>query len=118
MADEQNIEDWFREPNDQAYIKTEERTGPPLEYVAEKMASSLTWLHATVISMRATETDGRHVMTLQYALKYEIVAYLGLMNMLALVNDDDFDERILNMNKDQFEEWLVRIRHEGTVTGV
>ncbi len=68
--------------------------------------------------MRASDGTERYLSTLQYALKYEIVAFLGLMNMLALVNDDDFDERILNMNKDQFEEWLVRIRHEGTVTGV
>ena len=44
MAEEHNdIDDWFQEPNADAYIKTEERTGPPLDYIAEKMRRCTTF---------------------------------------------------------------------------
>ena len=117
--DNHDIESWFREPNDDAYTKTEERTGPPLEYVSEKIENSLKSLHRAIFSIRAEEADtGATILSmLSYAFKSQLVAYLALMNMLALVNESDFDDRILNMSQDEFDDWIGRIRQQGSVTG-
>jgi hypothetical protein len=47
-----NPDDWFREPNDGAYETTKERTGPPLDYVAEKLRSSLKACHKLVAALK------------------------------------------------------------------
>ena len=50
-----NPDDWFREPNDDAYVKTEQRTGPPLEYVAENLRRCLEACHILVKSLDKSE---------------------------------------------------------------
>ena len=43
-----NPNDFFRPPNDNAYEADELRTGPPLDYVAEKFRHCLECLHCTI----------------------------------------------------------------------
>jgi hypothetical protein len=45
IDDLHSLGDLFSDPNGPAYQKTETRTGPPLEYVAEKLRSCLCDLH-------------------------------------------------------------------------
>jgi hypothetical protein len=40
-----DLGDQFREPNGPAYVKREEREGPALSYVQEKIANSLRAMH-------------------------------------------------------------------------
>ena len=45
------------------------------------------------------------------------MSYLALNNMLALTNDNDFDDRLLAYSREEFKEWLDRIDQAGSVTG-
>ena len=109
-----NPDDWFRDPNDGAYEKTEERTGPPLEYVAEKMRRSLHSCHELVINLKGDERLSFHASA---AFRYGTISYLGLQNMLALINEGELFARLEQYSSDDFSEWLDRIDQEGSVTG-
>ncbi len=45
-------DDFFRPPNDNAYKTDEVRTGPPLNYVAEKVRHNLEALHSLIHDIR------------------------------------------------------------------
>jgi len=128
-----DFDDLFTDPNGPAYQKTEERTGLPLSYVAEKIRHSLESLHQLNVAIEKVPDDipapGKWVEAtpslkeaylrspVQHAFHYGLVGYLALFNLLALANDHNLAKRLLKMSRDDFSEWLERIAAEGSVTG-
>lgn len=127
-------DDFFRPPNDAAYEADELRSGPPLEYVAEKFRHNLEAVHNLIHDIRQRLPDdlsmgesssgpsvsvkGDFLLpTACYAFHSAIVGYLALNNMLALANDNGLDDRLLAYSRDEFKEWLDRIDQSGSVTG-
>ena len=129
--------DWeaiLGDSNGPAYQKTEERHGPPLEYVAEKARHSLEHLHEV---LRLTEEHARGglsrpeapngtavspmhgslLTSTRAAFHYGLVAYLALENMLNLANDHNLVDRLLHMSTTEFRSWLEAVGAEGSVTG-
>lgn len=81
-------------PNDEAYEKQEVRSGPPLDYVAEKFRHCLEGLHGAIRDIgRGPQTDPATTdagqddligFQAKYAFHSAVVGYLALHNMLAL----------------------------------
>ena len=133
MEEDKEDDDFFADSNGAAYLRTEERTGPPLTYVAEKIRHSLESLHQLNLAIEKVPDDvpapGKWVEATpslkdaylrspaQHAFHYGLVGYLALFNLLALANDHNLVERLLRMSRDEFTEWLERIAAEGSVTG-
>jgi hypothetical protein len=44
------------------------------------------------------------------------VSYLALNNILALANDREIEQRLLDMSREDFKRWLDDIDREGSVT--
>ena len=115
--------DWYRGPNDDAYVHSEERTGPPLDYVASKLRQNLEWTHQTLVALRehGDNIELKGGMSVHWhvavAFHYAVKSYLALQNMLALANDDKLYQRLEGYTKDEFRDWLDRIQHQGSVTG-
>jgi hypothetical protein len=112
----------FRDPNDGAYEKDEVRTGPPLSYVAEKLRRAAELMHFLTNRLNAIEElDSEQKSNLlsqaRGSLRYQLTGYLALNNMLALVNDQGFFERIESYSYDDFNDWLDRINQQGSVSG-
>lgn len=95
--------------NGPAYQRSELRVGPPLDYVAEKLRSSLTCLHK-LASIEAPHEDARP------AFYYALVSYLALNNMLAAANPPGFSDRLAKMKPDAFDQWLNAIDRGGSVS--
>ena len=120
-----NPDDWFRGSNDEAYEKIEERTGVPLDYVAEKLRKSVEASHQVLAAVRRVDQEppkGEEPeislrLHASLAFQYGITSYLALMNMLALANDSDVFERLAHYSKEEFKDWLERIHQQGSVTG-
>ena len=120
-------DDFFRPPNDNAYETDELRTGPPLDYVAEKFRYCLEGLHGTIHEIErgsrtesvTTDANQDDLVGFQatYAFRSAIVGYLALKNMLALANDNDLSGRLSLYSRDEFKNWLDRIDQGGSVTG-
>ena len=114
MAD--NNDDLYRGPNDNAYEKGQVRSGPPLEYVAEKFRHSLEATHHLLTELR--QTNGESLLfSARYAFHSQLTGYLALNNLLALANDNNLPQRVEGYSTEQFKEWLDRIDQEGSVTG-
>ncbi len=118
----EDIEKWFKEPNDDAYVKTEERTGPPLAYVAEKLRTSLEANHFLVrvlahVSIGKDPEESQIHLHALIAFRSQIIGYLALKNMLALANDNDLSRRLSSYSREEFRDWLDRIDQGGSVTG-
>ena len=111
----EGLEGIFGDPNGPAYQKRETRVGPPLEYVQEKLGRSLQKLHALSRSLASADEATR--LHSEHAFHYGLVAYLALINMLALANDADLADRLLTYNRSEFDDWLRRIEAGGSVTG-
>ena len=120
-----NPDDWFRGSNDSAYEMTEERTGVPLDYVAEKLRKSVEASHQVLNTIgrinQNAPTDAEQVKSLQMhallAFQYGLTSYLALMNMLALANESNVFERLAHYSREEFRDWLSRIQQQGSVTG-
>lgn len=127
-----DLADILGDSNGPAYRKTEERTGPPLEYVGEKLESALLachdLLHLTqerdgqpqpaqgeVVTGPRGQAD-RLLATAMLAFHYALVSYLALYNMLHLANVPGLPERLAATGHTQFREWLSRVTAEGSVT--
>jgi hypothetical protein len=129
-------DDWgeiLGDSNGPAYQKTELRSGPPLEYVAEKLCHSLEQLHGLLVSIEKPVPDERTppagtpcaaslrrdglVSAARAAFYYGLVSYLALQNMLSLANDHDLLGRLIAMPAPDFSRWLEVITAEGSVTG-
>ena len=126
--------DFFRPPNDNAYEADELRTGPPLDYVAEKVRHNLEALHRLIYDIQnkvpedlsvgqmpaettASVRDELLLPSAHYAFRSAIVGYLALKNMLALANDNDLSTRLSSYSREEFKDWLDRIDQGGSVTG-
>ena len=105
-----------REPNDDAYLN-EERVGPPLEYVAEKLRHSLEAIHPLLAALRKTAGGDSPLFSARYAFHSQLTGYLALNNLLALASDNNLSERLEGHTAEQFKEWLDRIDQQGSVTG-
>ena len=119
--------------NGPALRKTEERTGPPLEYVGEKLEAALVASHEVLESMLQYLPDelpqpagpGSALPTKRDALlspawlafRYGLVSYLALYNMLNLANVPGLPERLAAMSPPKFRQWLDNVTSEGSVTG-
>ena len=129
-----STDEFFRPPNDGAYEADELRTGPPLDYVAEKFRHNLEALHRLIydIQNRVPEDlsveqpppesavsvrDEFLLPSAHYAFRSGIVGYLALKNMLALANDNDLSSRLSSYSREEFRDWLDRIDQGGSVTG-
>ena len=112
-----DLGDLYSDPNGPAYQGTQQRTGPPLEYVAEKLRRSLERLHELRAEAHGTAgVEPTLERAAQGAFYYAAVAYLALHNMLALANPPEFTDRLLAMSHAEFGEWLDGIDQEGSVT--
>ncbi len=129
-ADEfDGLEGLYADPNGPAYQQTETRSGPPLDYVADKLSESLRALHrlhsqlqTLAARMTADSTLGPDSMAedlvygVEAAFHQACVSYLALQNMLAHANPPEFAERLLAMDRDEFDGWLDDIARGGSVT--
>ena len=120
--EEYDLEDMFRPPNDGAYEKEELRTGPPLDYVAEKLRRSLELTHHLINSLNNLEGPSQRQLDPLLsqscgAFRYQLTSYLALKNMLALANEKGFFERMEFRSTEDFQDWLDRIDQQGSVTG-
>ncbi len=131
--DDSDLDDLLGDPNGPAYQVTEQRTGPPLGYVAEKSRSSLEMLHDLFQTIQlhvpddlpqpelaketpfSTKQDGL-LSPAWSAFRYGIVAYLALNNMLVMANDHTLFERLLGLTGEEFRNWLDTVDEAGSVT--
>lgn len=130
MSDDDEL--LFLDPNGGAYEKREERVGPPLTYLGEKLESSLLASHEVMrnitryvpddlIGNDAMQRAGLKVRDdyllapARSAFWYTLVAYLGLYNMLGLATQE-MVERLLHFTPEELRGWLRRIEREGTTT--
>ena len=130
-----DLPDGLTEPNDGAYTKIETREGPPLDYVGEKLHTCLLILHTLHAAAQEDLPDDlpkpKRMQTLpdeynpkvssvllpcHHAFRSALVSYLALNNLLAIANDNELTGKLLALPHDDFENWLDRIRHEGSVT--
>lgn len=120
----------FRDPNGPAYQAAQTRVGPPLEYVAEKLAAALGDLHRAHRAVRGAPGGTGDPMAaadlaspnaqadLRLAFVHALVAYLALGNMLALADDPGaLAAWLLASSQDEFADWLWRVGQESSVTG-
>lgn len=105
-----DIEDVFTGPNGPGYENQEQRQGPPLSYVAEKLRHCLGAAH--LAARGRGDTDQACT-----AFRYGLTSYLALLNLLGLANDLELADRLLAMDMDAFSAWLDRVTEEGSVTG-
>ena len=101
--------------NGPAYTSAQERHGPPLEYVAEKLRASLEQLHGALASAQ----DESMQMTLHAAFHYAVVAFVALW---CTVDDWGHDmvgvvARLRAMNRATFQQWLDLAEQDGSVLG-
>lgn len=109
-------DDLYRGPNDNAYEKKEVRVGPPLDYVAEKLRTSLEATHYVLAGLRKASGGESLLFNARHAFLSQLVSYLALNNLLALANDHNLSQRLEGYTAEQFKEWLVRIDQEGSLT--
>jgi hypothetical protein len=123
----EGLDDEYSDPNGPAYQKTESRTGPPLEYVSEKLRSSIERLHALnheLASRAEREAPGAGQAPAfdsakseaEAAFYYALVAWLALNNMLSAANPPSFSERLAAMPRQEFRDWLDNIQLGGSVS--
>jgi len=120
--EDSDSDEMFRGPNDGAYEKEEIRTGPPLDYVAEKFRSSMELTHFLIntlsrASLAGAEDKDRMLSQARGSLRYQLTGFLALKNMLALASDQCLFERLERFSYDDFHDWLDRIDQQGTTTG-
>jgi len=132
--DEEEFEGFPLLPNGAAYERTETRHGPPLDYVAQKLRSSVEMAHSTYNAIKSFSREDllrppaapRTASSVTYdamlssayaAFAYALIAYLALKNMLAAASTDRLTEKLLQCSGDELRRRLDRIDEEGTVTG-
>lgn len=127
----EGLEGLFNDPNGPAYQKREERVGPPLSYVQEKLGNALRASHTLAHALAGSGQsylpilpstvppeiiDDYRRRSLQ-AFHYNLIAYLALTNMLAAASDSSLAERLVAFSDQDFEDWLGGIEQGGSVTG-
>ncbi|EFK96642.1 hypothetical protein LDC_1335 [sediment metagenome] len=121
MSGDFDINDIAGDSNAGAYRKQEVRSGPPLDYVSEKMEIALVDLHHAIHRLQRlvldSDTGDIAVSSAMSAFRHELVAFCALHNMLGLANDPQLVKRLLVLSPGEFEDWLTATRSEGSVTG-
>ncbi|MHB1342702.1 MAG: hypothetical protein ACYC5F_11140 [Thermoleophilia bacterium] len=132
--DDSDLEAIVGDSNGGAFRKDEIRSGPPLDYVAEKARSGIEQLHRLLASIDALAPSdlpqpagvaGTTFLSRADSLRgpahaafhYAIVSYLALNNMLHLANDRRHLESLSSMSWGELDKWLDVIDREGSVTG-
>ena len=109
-----DLQEILGDSNAGAYQRVEERTGPPLAYVAEKSRHAIEQIHAVYLQLGG---DSSARGPAQAAFHYALVSYLALNNMLTLMGDHHVVTRLLAMPSDELVRWLDTVEAEGSVTG-
>ena len=108
-------------PNAGCYSKKEEREGPPLAYISEKIRSSLFGLHAFLASGQpcyklTLNTDAApYWFGATEAFRNMLKSYLCLNNLAGLWTND-LQEKLMAMKSKDFNRWLSDVEREGSVT--
>ncbi|MRV70609.1 hypothetical protein GJ700_02600 [Duganella sp. FT92W] len=98
--------------NGPAYEKGEHRYGVPLDYVADKLSNAILALNALASARPELASE------LHQAMHYQLVAFLGLNNMLGAANDRELPVRILRGTHEDAERWIQLVLEQGDVMGV
>jgi hypothetical protein len=98
--------------NGPAWTSRQNRSGVPLDYVAEKLNNAIEQLH----DLGQQHPDARDAAV--PAMYFMLVAYLGLNNMLGGANDRKLASRLLSGNTKKLREWLDLVAREGDVYGL
>ena len=126
--------DYFADPNGGAYRRDERRTGPPLDYVGEKLRQGLGCQHALLHALgdaragtaagaeraRAAEEPsepGPSALAARLSFGYQLTAYLALYNMLGARGSEDELDRLVAMAPEDSRRWLAFVAREGSVSG-
>ena len=113
------IDDLTGDSNNGAFRKNEIRNGPPLSYVAEKVRISIETIHGIYYKAKNRLPDSNEkaemISDSCYAFRNSIVSYLALYNLLALVEDNDVYENLLNSSKEDLDNWLDVVEREGSL---
>jgi len=134
FTDKSDYEDLFGHPDGASYLSTQTRTGPPLDYVAEKARGSLEFLHFLLKNIEQYVPENlplqddlaargasvkqdllfAHAWT---AFRFGVVSYLALLNMLRIANDNGIFDWLVSLPHKDFIKWLDGIDKEGSVVG-
>jgi len=127
MERDDYVDEFSEDPNGPAYQKKEERTGPPLDYVSEKLRFCIESLHETIRSIKkairetgSSEPSAKADILLVPAwssFRYAVTAFFALHNILALANDQGIFDRLLDYSREDFHDWLTNLEKEGLVSG-
>lgn len=125
----------FPDSNGPAFTKKEERYGPPLDYVGEKLRHAIEAAHASFNNIKdfvptnlPREPDfNEHapegikndmlLSSAAEALHYSIVSYLALYNMLGAAKGNGTFNNIAQKSKGDLKKWLDLIEREGSASG-
>ena len=115
------IDNLVGDSNNGAFRKNEIRNGPPLSYVAEKVRISIETIYSIydkAINRLPDSNEKTEIISDScYAFRNSIVAFLALYNMLALVENNDVYDDLLNSSRDELCGWLDVVEREGSLTG-
>lgn len=121
MTNDFDLGDIVGDSNSGAYRKTEERQGPPLQYVSGKIEGSLADLQTAIVTIEKVVSDSNSkdllLLSAKSAFQQELVAFLAIQNLLSIANNPSLLQRLLALSREDFEEWLEQTRNEGSVTG-
>ena len=98
--------------NGPAYTSHEVRHGVPLSYVAEKLRLAIEDLHRYGRQHPAAHEG------LMEAMYHQLIAYLGLHNMLSAAGDRSLTPRLFAGSGAELDAWLRLVEHEGDVLGI
>lgn len=98
--------------NGSAYEKEEQRLGVPLDYVADKLGNAI--LELSALAQRQPDLSKDLYLT----MRYQLIAFLALNNMLAAANDPDLTDRMLSLSRDEAERWVNLVHRQGDVSGI
>lgn len=129
------IEDFFKDPNGPAYQKEEKRSGPPLDYIAEKLRYSVESHHEVLRIVREcirielptepcySKESGISIkeecleFNAMYGFHNAIIAFLALYNMLGSAQAPDYTEKLSRTKKEELDKWLDFVEREGSING-
>lgn len=110
-------------------------SGPPLDYIGEKLKSSLECQHGILENIKTCVPDNLPLPTHYQqgsklsvktdllaspaftAFYFQVVAFAALFNMLGSIRSPDDAVKLAEMPKKDFLRWLDIIEREGSVLG-
>ena len=125
----------FPDSNGSAFMKKEQRYGPPLDYVGEKLRHAVEAAHANLSNIKnfvpanlppspefndgAPKTIKSDLLlsSASEALHYSVTSYLALYNMLGAANVNSTLQNIEEKSTSDLKKWLDLVEREGSVAG-